>query len=622
MTSAVPLRYRLAVRQSVPILTGLVGLLSLLLVFGYLYAREQIINTARAQMRQFVGSISRQDAFSRLWLERGMHPLAAAVEQYRRLPPERRQDADAHIASMVSNARGYQAVDIVTLDGETMRLRRYDNTGPLPLAEGDAPAWKWTPQAIRELRAPLWHPSSVDGKRRLNLIYSIPLTGPDGTTHGVLTSSLSTPWFAEGVHSSDSFKNSIPFFLTADGEWTLGPSADEPLRELRAYILQTESGDMTVRWEDTSYIVVFLPATDKALAIGVLIPRADLLGHLDAMTRLLALTGLIVLSLAAYGLHRTSLSLLGPLKPLAGMADRLARGELDSQDETPPAPVSAFPSESEKLRIATEQLRLALRQRVHDLTLMARTRERLFGELAFARTLQEALRPATLPSAPGLDVAARVHTAREVCGDMYDCFFLTPRRIGCVMGNVAERGVPAALLTGRVFPLLHELLLSGLSPGRALENVNRALSPQSDGDVSFISVFAGILHLDDGTFRWASAGQLPPFRRFEGRVGQLPWSGNVPLGIRASEQYEEQETRLCSGESLLFASQRLLSVPDPSGRAYGEDALRAFLAAADGPPEKLLHGLLENVRAHAGGPPRDDLVLFAVRWEATSGVPA
>ena len=70
--SAVPWRYRLETRQSIPILVGLVGVLTLLLALGYLYARERILASVRGQVAQLVGSIARQDDYNRRWLERGM----------------------------------------------------------------------------------------------------------------------------------------------------------------------------------------------------------------------------------------------------------------------------------------------------------------------------------------------------------------------------------------------------------------------------------------------------------------------------------------------------------------------------------------------------------------------
>lgn len=610
-------RYRLEVRQTVPIMAGLLGVLVLLLALGYLYARTQIIATARAQVAQLVGSIARQDDYSRNWLERGMQPLAQLAATFHRLPPPEQKAADARMASIISDERGRQIVDVYLLDEHGgVTLRRYGSRGLLEARPADA--GEWTPQTILALQDPIWHVPTVDGARNLMLRYSVPLTdaeesGPRKT--GVCSISLALPWFAERVRSFNPFENCTVFFLTEDGTWTLPSRQDAPLAGLKARMLSQASGESAVTWEGRPHVAVYMPLPNGNLHLGLLIPRKDLLGGLDRLTRLFGGVGLAVLVLAAYSLHRTSATLLRPLKPLGRLAARLARGELEAEPGTPaPEPVSRFPDEAQRLRQAAETLRLALHERVQDLALISRTRERLFGELTFARSMQEALRPRRLPPMPDLEVEAFVHTAEAVCGDMYDYFFQGPRRLCCIMGNVAERGVPAALLTGRVIPLLHELLLTGLSPGKALENVNRALGPASSREQRMVSAFVGVLDLADGLFFWACAGQSPPFRKLGREVGQLDWTGNVPLGIRDTERYPERETRLRPGEMLLFAGPRLLSVRNAAGTAYGEQALRRFLAGCNQAPAALLRGLYAELRGHAGGPPRDDLTFFVVRW--------
>lgn len=597
---------------------GLAGVLALLLILGYLYAREQILASARGQVAQLVGSIARQDDYNRRWLERAMQPLVRLAATFPRLDPQQQQAADAHLASSISNQRGRQIVEVFLLgDNGRVTLRRYESTGLVKT--GPADTQQWTKHAIAALKSPQWDAPAMDAQRNLLLRYASPIVVTDHNGEkvniGVCSVSLSISWFADRVRSFSPFKNCGVFFLTRDGSWNLPPQDDIPLARLKARMLAHDSGESNVIWNDTPHIAVFVPMTGGALHLGLLIPRVDLLGDLDRLTHLLGMIGLAVLVLAAYSLHRTSQTLLSPLAPLGQLAGRLARGELDPDPQVPaPGPTSRFPDEAQRLRQATEKLRQALRQRVQDLTLIGQTRERLFGEITFARSMQEAMRPPRLPHSPDMEVAAFVHTAGDVCGDMYDYFLLRPRCLCCIMGNAVARGVPAALLTSRVIPLLHELLLSGVSPGSSLENINRVLGPAASREQHMVSVFVGVLDLDDGRFRWASAGHTPPFRSLGQEVDQLDWTGNMPLGIRDKEVYPEHEIRLRPGETLLFTGPRLLSVSDALGRFYDEQALRHFLAGNTAAPADLVRSLYDALRTHAGGPPQDDLTFFAVRW--------
>ncbi len=617
--NAIPWRYRLEVRQSVPILIGLAGVLVLLLSLGYLHAREQILATARGQLTQLEGNVLRQEDYHQRWIERGMQSLVRLAATIPGLPPEEQKRMDKRIASSISDEYGHNHVEIFFLDDKgDVILRRYNTKGLL--YAGKAPGSEWNAQTIPTVTRPLWHPPELNAEGNLTLHYSAPLVNeaaePGTPNTGICCIIHAIPQFPEQIIASSTLKNCIPFFMDHNGAWTLHEQLDSALEKLKKRILAAPYGVSNLLWKGRSYTAVYMPLTGGSLRMGVLIPRANLFGNLDRLTRTLGLIGLTVLLLAAYSLHRATKTVLSPFASLGKLAERLAKGELESTaDASERRHPPRFPDEAQRLRMATESLRLALRQRVGDLTLVGQTRERLFGELTFARTLQESLRPQKLPPTPGLELDAFVHTAGNVCGDMYDYFFLSPQQLCCIMGNAVERGVPAALLTGRVIPLLHELLLSGISPGKALENANRILAPDFSPKQSMVSALVGVLDIATGRFHWACAGQLPPFRSLAGQVEQLAWTGNVPLGIRSKEQYAEQEICLRPGELLFFTEQRLLSTSSPAGKAYGEEALQRFLAGRkDGNISELLHALYAEIRTHVGGPPLDDLTFFAVRW--------
>ena len=96
-------------------------------------------------------------------------------------------------------------------------------------------------------------------------------------------------------------------------------------------------------------------------------------------------------------------------------------------------------------------------------------------------------------------------------------------------------------------------------------------------------------------------------------------NGETRDGSVSFEDPPFHETRLRPGETLLFAGPRLLSVRDAQGNAYGEHALRAFLASNDKPPQALASALFKNLCAHADGQPQEDLTFFALRWTGKSG---
>lgn len=619
---AISWHYRLEVRQSVPILAGLAVFLVLLLSLGYFHARDQILLTARARVDLIVSSIVRHESYVREWLERAMPPVAHLATTFPLLNEADRRAADARMVSMISDEWGHQIIEVGLLDGRGgVTSRRYDSKGPLA---ADTATDTWTADKIAAVKTPVWYRPEIGSDRALTLRYAVPLTvgsGGDTATIGVCSVRLTIDWFADRIKSLNTLENETTFFLAPDGNWTLPSDGEGPPANFKKRLLADPASEVGVYWKGQSYVTIATPFADSGLLTGLMIPRQNLFGALDHLTRLLGGIGLAVLLLAAYGLHRTTSAVLRPLQPLSQLAVRLAHGNFEA-DMSAPAQRSRrrFPDEAERLGRSTEDLRRALHQRLLDLVLLGRTRERLFGELNFARSMQEAQRPQKLPQSDGLQIAAYVHTAGEVCGDLYDYFLVAPRRLCCVMGSVAERGVPAALTSVRVVPLLHELMRSGLPLGKALENINKVLTATTVDTPPMVSVFVSLLDLDDGTLRWACAGQMPPYRCTNGEVEQLAWTGNVPLGIRAQEAYTEQQIRLSPDDLLLFCGPRLLSVPNAAGHSFGDTALRDFLGDRSAlPPAELLSALYARLRDHSGDTPSDDLTFFAVRWTASAG---
>ncbi len=105
----------------------------------------------------------------------------------------------------------------------------------------------------------------------------------------------------------------------------------------------------------------------------------------------------------------------------------------------------------------------------------AQERERIEQELRVARLIQQTLLPKTLPELPGYDVAAYYQPAREVGGDFYDFVDLEDGRLGLVVGDVTDKGVPAALVMATTRTLLRAAAQRLDSPGEVLKRVNDVL---------------------------------------------------------------------------------------------------------------------------------------------------
>ncbi len=613
-------QYKIVSRQTIPIVVGLLGCLALMMSFGYFYAREAILNNASAQVKQFVSSIKRQDEYSRKLLVRSMPALVQTLEQHLRTSPSQLKQMDAQICNAISNGRGEQLLQLIYIQDQKLLTRFYTSKGVVDKHKAQT-TFTVPPSLtdITHIKQAHWSAPYVDKDRTIYIRYTVPLKDKDGKTFGILISSLAIPWFTERIRALTFSSQCIPFFLTANGHWTLNQKADISLAALKMHMYKNDNGITTVTWQKRRYVVVYMPSGENNLLMGVLIPRRDLFGSLDSTATGLILISIVILLLATYALHSTNENFRTLLYQLLEMTDQLAKGNFDrTKHHLTLTPVTNT-EETTQLYKAIERLRRALHQRVHDLTVMTKTRERLHGELRFARNIQNSLRPINMPKHPNLTVDAFVHEAREVCGDMYNCFSLSKHEICCIIGNVVQHGFPAALLTNRIMPLLHELILAGFSPAKALAHVNRVFESDESTKNLVVSAFVCILDLQNGLLTWASAGQLPPYVLREGTRAtsyfQLPHANNPSLGMHSDAVYVQKSLYLQEGESLLFIPQRLLCLPNPLGEQYGEKRLDSFLQQSPCIPRILLNNLFNDVLAHMKRVLRDDMVLFALRWK-------
>lgn len=237
-----------------------------------------------------------------------------------------------------------------------------------------------------------------------------------------------------------------------------------------------------------------------------------------------------------------------------------------------------------------------------------------------ARALQASLLPRSLPTVPGLDLAACYRGATEgveVGGDFYDVFDSTGG-CGVVLGDVCGKGEEAAALTGMVRYGVRLLGLSNDCPRDVLRQVNRAMVAQQETG-RFATVVAAHLRWHRGSVvvRLASAGHpWPIVLRAEGGV-HLVQGGGLPLGVFPDAEPSGQEFELHPGDTVLLYSDGVTEARNPHGELYGEQGLAGAVARGAGLTASAFVKAVETDLDHyTGGRIRDDMALLAVRVDA------
>src|SRR5215212_317431 len=231
----------------------------------------------------------------------------------------------------------------------------------------------------------------------------------------------------------------------------------------------------------------------------------------------------------------------------------------------------------------------------------AQERERIEQELKVARVIQQTLLPKTLPKLPGYDVAAYYQPAREVGGDFYDLLELEDGRLGLVVGDVTDKGIPAALVMATTRAMLRTAAQRLFSPGDVLRRANETLVTDIPPNM-FITCLYAILEPESGRLHYANAGQDLPYRRRAGRsqgAEELKARG-MPLGLMSGMEYEEKEILLEKGESILFYSDGLVEAHDPHHEMFGSPRLQGLVGAHRSGGSSLIGFLLSELTRFTG----------------------
>ncbi|MFN2226362.1 MAG: SpoIIE family protein phosphatase [Anaerolineae bacterium] len=249
-------------------------------------------------------------------------------------------------------------------------------------------------------------------------------------------------------------------------------------------------------------------------------------------------------------------------------------------------------------------------------------KERLEREMELARQVQQSVLPRVFPLVPGYSIAARSEAARWVGGDFYDVILLDAGRIGLVIGDVSDKGMPAALHMAQTQSLLraearHQAIAGGgaaPSPAAMLRNVHRLLLDLGRFDM-FVTVFCAVLDTTPRRLTYARAGHDRPLLLRGGEILSLGGQGTL-LGFEGLDDLHlsEEEVTLQRGDRLVLYTDGLTDAFSPAGRAFGLERLKGVLhAGAALPPNELCDNVYAELAAHQGENDQfDDMTLLIV----------
>ena len=266
-----------------------------------------------------------------------------------------------------------------------------------------------------------------------------------------------------------------------------------------------------------------------------------------------------------------------------------------------------------------EELSLGINTTVDALKeTMRQIEEKNRQELEFAREVQNSALPSGSLSGSGFVTLGSMQAAREVGGDFYDYFLIGEDKLAIVIADVSGKGVPAALFMMTAKTLIRNFVLGGRSPAEALHLANVQLCENNEKGM-FVTVWLGILDLQDGRLEFANAAHNPPLLKKSGDpfiyMDYKKYRRGLVLGGLAEVRYSNNEIYLSPGDVLFLYTDGVTEAVNHDLELYGEDRLLKCMEDNYGlAPELLLRAVRSSIDVFASGMEQyDDITMVVLK---------
>lgn len=257
---------------------------------------------------------------------------------------------------------------------------------------------------------------------------------------------------------------------------------------------------------------------------------------------------------------------------------------------------------------------------LHELKETTAAKERFQNELKIAGDIQAAMLPHEFPASDRIDLHAAMKPAKEAGGDLYDCFFLDPDHLCFVIGDVSDKGMPAAMFMAVTLTILRAKATAALAgtPEEILRQTNELLVTQNQM-YQFVTMFLGVINVRTGEIAYSDGGHNRPYHRSAAGAHMLPPGGGIALGVMPGAAFKHHTLQLQPGETLFLYTDGVTEAIAANDSFYGEPRLEKLLASQ--PLDSTACAWVDLVSKDVadfslGHAQADDITVLAIRFKA------
>lgn len=372
------------------------------------------------------------------------------------------------------------------------------------------------------------------------------------------------------------------------------------------------------------YYVLLWSFGEHNVFIGLTYDYSELQGLIDAQTAkgaTLAILNQIILSVICLTL--ITLFVIVPLKKVQAFI-RQYKNSKDSESVIAGLKKIELRNEIGELSEDTSEMIEEIENHIAELQTVTAEKERISTELSLATRIQAAMLPSTFPPFPWrreFDVFASMDPAKEVGGDFYDFFMLDDDHIALVIADVSGKGIPAALFMMISKILVKNYAMTGLSPAKTLEAVNRQICANNREEM-FVTVWLGFFEISTGKLIASNAGhEYPIVKKPNGTFELIKDKHGLVVGAMDGAKYSEYEILLEAGSKLFVYTDGLPEATDADENMFGSERLITALNGVS--PDASSEDILRSVRGAVddfvkSAEQFDDLTMLCFEYKGTN----
>ena len=254
---------------------------------------------------------------------------------------------------------------------------------------------------------------------------------------------------------------------------------------------------------------------------------------------------------------------------------------------------------------------------IDNLTTVTAERERIGTELNFAKQIQYSSLPTKFPAFPNreeFDVYAYMKPAKEVGGDFYNFVLVDDDHLAVWIGDVSDKGVPAALFMMSINIMINIRTCMGGTPAEIMAFVNDNIC-EHNGENMFITIWLGILEISTGRLTFVNAGHEDMAVYHKGGEFELyKTKHNIAVGIQSGVVYKDFEMQLGKGDKIFIYTDGVPEATDPYDTLFNTDRMISALnERKDGSPQEFLEIVYKRVKEFVGDRTQfDDLTMVGL----------